>query len=114
YVVEVKMAKTPDAALDFLVDLEQRVRVKADRDVEELRESKRRHVGDADAALEIWDWRYYQKRVQQEQFEVDQFAVAEYFPLQATLDGMFQVYQALVGVRFVPIEDTQAWHPDVR
>ncbi len=114
YVVEVKMAKTPEAARDFLVDLERRVRVKADRDIEELRASKRRHVGNAEAALEIWDWRYYQKRVQQEQFEVDQFAVAEYFPLQATLDGMFQVYQDLVGVRFVPIEETQAWHPDVR
>lgn len=114
YVVEVKMAKTPEAAQDFLVDLEQRVRVKADRDIEELRESKRRHVGDPEAPLEIWDWRYYQKRVQQEQFEVDQFAVAEYFPLQATLDGMFDVYQRLVGVRFVPVEQTQAWHPDVR
>ncbi|MCK9487085.1 MAG: Zn-dependent oligopeptidase [Dehalococcoidia bacterium] len=114
YVIEVKMAKTPEAAHDFLVDLERRVRVKADRDIEELRASKRRHVGDPEARLEIWDWRYYQKRVQQEQFKVDQFAVAEYFPLQATLDGMFDVYQRLVGVRFVPVEQAQAWHPDVR
>ncbi len=113
YVVEVKMAKTPEAAQDFLVDLERRVRVKANRDIEELRDSKRRHLGDPEAALQIWDWRYYQKRVQQEQFEVDQFAVAEYFPLEATLDGMFQVYQQLVGVRFVPVQDTRAWHPDV-
>ena len=114
YVIEVRMAKTPEAAQAFLEDLEQRVRVKADQDIAELRESKRRHVGDPDAALEIWNWRYYQKRVQQEQFEVDQFAVAEYFPLQGTLDGMFEVYQRLVNVKFVPVESPQAWHDDVR
>jgi thimet oligopeptidase len=114
YVIEPKMAKTPEIAQDFLIDLERRVRVKADRDIEELQASKRRHVGDPAAALEIWDWRYYQKRVQQEQFEVDQFAVAEYFALDATLDGMFEVYQGLVNVRFVPIAETKAWHADVR
>jgi thimet oligopeptidase len=27
---------------------------------------------------------------------------------------MFEVYQRLVGVRFVPVAETQAWHPDVR
>jgi thimet oligopeptidase len=114
YVIEVKMAKRPEAALDFLVDLERKVRVKADRDIEELQASKRRHLGDAGARLQIWDWRYYQSRVRREQYQVDQFQVARYFPLQATLDGMFDVYQRLVGVRFVPIPDAQAWHPDVR
>ncbi|MEX2373790.1 MAG: M3 family metallopeptidase, partial [Dehalococcoidia bacterium] len=39
YVIETKMAKTPEAAADFLVDLERRVRVKADRDIEELQAS---------------------------------------------------------------------------
>ena len=62
-----------EGPLVITVDLEARVRVKADRDIEELRASKRRHVGDPEASLEIWDWRYYQKHVQQEQFEVDQF-----------------------------------------
>src|SRR5690606_23414902 len=36
-----------------------------------------------------------------------------YFPLEQTLQGMFDVYQRLVGVRFVPVEDPRAWHPDV-
>jgi len=113
YGTETRMAGAPEAATAFLVDLEQRVRVKADRDIEEMRASKRRHTGDPDATLEIWDWRYYQKRVQVEQFDVDQFAVAEYFPLEATLEGMFEAYQRLVGVRFVQVQDARAWHPDV-
>ena len=119
YVIETKMAKTPQTALDFLVDLERQVRVKAERDIEELQAEKRRHLAslgreDPHARLEIWDWRYYQQRVMRERYQVDQFAVAEYFPMDAVLDGLFEVYQRLVGVRFVPVAETLAWHEDVR
>ena len=114
YVIETKMARTPEAATAFLVDLERRVRVKAERDIAALRDSKRAETGDRAAELQIWDWRYYQQRVRREQHEVDQFAVAEYFPLAATLDGMFRVYESLVGVRFVEVPDARPWHPDVR
>jgi thimet oligopeptidase len=114
YTVEVKMAKKPHAVLDFLIDLEQKVRVKAEADTAQLTASKASHVGDPDARLEVWDWRYYQQRVLREQYEVDAFAVAEYFPLEATLDGLFDVYQNLVGVRFKQITPAEAWHPDVR
>jgi thimet oligopeptidase len=114
YVIETKMAATPEAATGFLVDLEQRVRAKAERDIEELTASKREETGDAAARLEIWDWRYYQQRVRRERYEVDQFAVAEYFPLEATLAGMFAVYERLVGARFVEVPEARSWHPDVR
>ena len=114
YVIETKMAKTPEAVLDFLVDLERRLKVKAEADLEEATASKRAETGDPGATVNIWDWRYYQQRVTQEQFDVDQFEVASYFPLEATLRGMFDVYQRLVGARFVPVEDARAWHPDVR
>ena len=114
YSIETKMAQTPEAVRAFLEDLEARVRVKADADIAELTASKRAHLGDPEARLEIWDWRYYQQRVMRERYEVDGFAVAEYFPLDATLAGMFDIYQRLVGVRFVRIEETRAWHEDVR
>ena len=114
YILEIRMAGTPAAALDFLEDLERRVQAKADRDIEELTAAKREHTDDPDAALMLWDWRYYQQRVLREQHQIDQFAVAEYFPLEDTLQGMLNVYADLVGVRFTQLEETQAWHPDVR
>ena len=114
YVLEIRMAETPRAAIDFLEDLERRVRVKATHDIEELTAAKGEHLGDPDALLEIWDWRYYQQRVLREQHDVDQFAVAQYFPLEDTLNGMLDVYARLVGVRFTRIADTHAWHSDVR
>jgi thimet oligopeptidase len=114
YILEIRMAQRTGAAIEFLEDLEERVRVKAAGDLEELAVAKRAHLGEPDAQLEIWDWRYYQQRILREQHDVDQFAVANYFPLEETLRGMLDVYARLVGVRFTRIEDAQAWHPDVR
>ena len=114
YILEIRMAKRPEAALEFLEDLESRVREKADRDIAELTAAKRAHLGEPEARLELWDWRYYQQRILREQHDVDQFAVAEYFPLEETLNGMLDIYASLVGVRFTRIEDARAWQPDVR
>ena len=108
YVLEVRVAKTPPAALDFLIDLEEKVRVKAERDFQALRDSR-----GVDGPIQLWDWRYYTQQILREQFNVDPFEVAEYFPLDATLDGMFRVYEALVGVRFVPQPKANAWDDDV-
>ena len=113
YVLRVRMAKSPEAVLDFLVDLEAKVRIKADIDIAELTASKAGATGGADP-LEIWDWRYYQQQVLREKHNVDPFEVAEYFPLDATLDGLFDAYQRLVSVEFVAREADHAWHPDVR
>ena len=114
YAIETRMAEMPETATAFLVDLEARVRVKADIDLAELTASKRAHTGDPGSVLHQWDWRFYQQRVMQERYEVDSFAVAEYFPLDATLDGMFALYERLVGVRFVEVPEPRAWHEDVR
>ena len=113
YVLEIRMAKSPQAVQTFLVDLERRVAVKARRDLAALQDL-RAASGDGADAVEIWDWRYYTQRLLRERHQVDPFAVAEYFPLDAVLDGLFHVYQELVGVRFVPRDDASVWHPDVR
>ena len=56
YVLEIKMAKTPAAVDDFLVDLQAKVEVKAGIDIGRLTASKRAESGDADATLELWDF----------------------------------------------------------
>jgi Zn-dependent oligopeptidase len=117
YKLEIKMAKEPDRVREFLDDLAAKVAPKAQADLAALLESKRAHLGgDVDGAevVDLWDWRYYTQRILKEHFDVDPFAVAEYFPLDRVLAGMFDLYQRLVGARFVRVPDAQAWHPDVQ
>ncbi|HIE83911.1 MAG TPA: hypothetical protein EYQ00_08730, partial [Dehalococcoidia bacterium] len=91
YSIELKMAQTPERANSFLTDLHSNVQIKANGDLQILLQEKQSHLKDSNAKLEIWDWRYYQQRVRQEKFSVDQFKVAEYFPLDAVLAGMFEI-----------------------
>ncbi len=115
YVLELRMAKSPDNVLDFLTDLEARLAPKLAEDLALLRREQQRRTGE-DRPVDIWDWRYYTNRLLLEEHRVDPFEVAAYFPLDAVLEGMFDVYQRLVGVRFAPRPDAaaQAWHPDAR
>lgn len=114
YVLEVRMAGTPEAAQRFLDDLQSKVAPLLERDLRELAAAKAAHTGRPDARLELWDWRFYHHRIRRERYDVDEFDVARYFPLDAVLEGLFFVYQTLLGVRFQPVEPAHAWHPDVK
>ena len=109
YVIELRVAKTAPAVRAFLVDLEQRVRLKAERDMQALRGAR-----GGGQPIELWDWRYYTQQILRDQFHVDPFEIAEYFPLDATLSGLFRICEELLGVRFIAQTDANAWDTDVQ
>ena len=115
YALEIKMAKQADAVLDFLVDLEEQLQPKLQTDMARLSDEQARRTG-ARGPVDIADWRYYTNQVIREQYQVDPFEVAAYFPLDAVLDGMFRVYEELVGVKFERRPDAvgSAWHEDAQ
>jgi thimet oligopeptidase len=114
YGLEERMAKEPEIVRKFLVDLRGEIEAKRLTDMEGLREAKRSHTNNPDARLNLWDWRFYHNRLLKTKYAVDDFEVARYFPLDAVLAGLFDVYQTLCGVRFEPMEPANAWHPDVK
>ena len=115
YALEIKMAKQSDAVLEFLLDLEERLQPKLASDLARLSDEQERRTG-VTGAVGIADWRYYTNQVVQGQYQVDPFEVAAYFPLDAVLDGMFRIYEELVGVRFVRRPDVveSAWNEDAQ
>ncbi len=114
YVLELRMAKTPATVQAFLADLRTKIGPKLERDMAGLLEAKREHTGNPETTLELWDWRFYHNYLLKTRFAVNDFEVAKYFPLDAVLDGLFDVMQTILGVRFEPIEPNNAWHPDVK
>jgi thimet oligopeptidase len=111
YVVEKRMAKNRDAVDRFLLDLQPRLEAKARVDFELLSEAKNKHAGDTH--INQWDWSYYTHMLLRTEYAVDDFEVANYFPLQACLDGLFLVTQELLGIRYSPAPDAPKWHDDV-
>ncbi|MEM9803488.1 MAG: M3 family metallopeptidase [Planctomycetota bacterium] len=120
YVVETRMAKTPEAIVAFYDDLRPKLRRKAALDLAEFEAAMREHTGDPNAAFESSDVLYYTNWLKREKYDVDTRSLREYFPLDSVLEGMFGVFQNLFAVTF---EDVTAearatgrplWHEDVR
>jgi thimet oligopeptidase len=64
--------------------------------------------------LSVWDWVYYDTQQARTDFGVDQNKVAEYFPLESAIAGMFEITGEVFGIDYAAVDDATTWHEDVR
>jgi thimet oligopeptidase len=114
YQTETRMVKNGAAAVKFEADLVAGLQPKFDAEMETLRQLKAVHTGKADAKLELSDISYYTNRLKKEKYAVDTEALRAYFPYQATLEGMFAIYQKIFGLKFTQIDPPYAWAAGVQ
>ena len=112
YRVETRMAKRREAVDAFLADLREKVALKATRDMEGLRAAAKARCGSPE--INIWDWRFYHNELMKTKYAIDEFEVAQYFPLDRAIEGLFAVTQAMLGVRYEPAPSAPRWHADVQ
>ncbi len=65
-------------------------------------------------AIQSWDWMYYHTMQRRRDYGIDQNEVAEYFPLDTVVEGMFEITGDVFGLEYHEIEETGAWHEDVK
>ncbi len=111
---EIKMAKSGAAAKTFINDLVAGIQPKFDAEVAELRKLKVAETKDPNAQINLWDWRYFQDKLKKDKYTVDTDALRVYFPFQRTLDGMFNIYQSIFGLKFTKIIAPQKWVDDLQ
>ena len=112
YQVETRMAKTRETVDAFLLDLRDKVAAKAALDLEALKAAAISH-GEP-GGVNIWDMRFFHNQLMKMRYAVDDFEVAQYFPLARCIEGLFAVTEELLGVRYEPIADAPRWHDDVQ
>ena len=64
-------------------------------------------------------FRYYDRLLLEESYQLDAQKIAEYFPLQSTIDGMLHIFEQLFGLVFVQVTDEKnlegaTWHKDTK
>ena len=114
YQTEVKMAKTGANAEKYINDLVSGSQPKFDSEVAELQKLKAADTNDRNAKLEVWDWRYYSNQRNKQKYAVDKEALRAYFPFQKALDGMFNIYQNIFGLKFEKIVAPYKWIDDLQ
>jgi thimet oligopeptidase len=114
YQLEDSMAKSPKAVKDFLDDLRKKARTKAEKDFKELVAMKRKVTGNPKAEVYAWDRGYLKNKIKEENYKIDEQKIAEYFPVENTVAGLFEISQKLYSVRFKEIQPSWKWHEDVK
>jgi thimet oligopeptidase len=114
YQTEVKMAKTGANAEKYINDLVSGIQPKFDSEVAELQKLKAADTNDPNAKIEVWDWRYYSNQRNKQKYDVDKEALRVYFPFQKVLDGMFNIYQSIFGLKFEKIAAPYKWVDDLQ
>lgn len=132
--IEDKMAKTTETVDEFLGDLRKRLAPGGKAEIEKLMKLKeadtkeRGLTGELAERYYLWDHRYYDRLMLEKDYQLDHQVIAEYFPLQTSIQGMLKIFEDLFGLVFVEIvgeEDRAAlaeggkasdivWHEEVQ
>ena len=114
YQTEPRMAKTGATAVKFEEELVAGLQQKFTAEIAELQKLKVEETKSPDAKLEPWDLPYYTDKLKKQRYAVDTEKMRVYFPYQATLNGMFRIYERIFGLKFNELSPPQVWAPGVQ
>lgn len=111
YVLERRMAETPKTVYAFLDKLKAAYKPAALQELETLKDFARDNGGPED--LKPWDVAYYSEKLKQTLFNFSSEDLRPYFQLDHVIQGVFDHYAKLFGLRFEPNNAYPVWHKDV-
>ena len=114
YQTEIKMAKSGAGAKKYIDDLVTGIQPKFAAEVSALQKMKAVDTKDPNAKIDVWDWRYYDNQLVKQKYAVDKEALRNFFPFQKVLDGMFNIYQSIFGLKFEKITAPYKWIDDLQ
>lgn len=111
FVLDEKMAKTPEAALELLERIWQPAVKSASDERAELQKLADREG--AGIKIEGWDWFYYTEKLRKEKYALNDEDIKPYFKLENVLQGAFDCAGKLYGVKFVKRGDIPVYYNGV-
>ncbi|MEM6687206.1 MAG: M3 family metallopeptidase [Bacteroidota bacterium] len=112
FVLEERMAETPEKVISFLNELLEKAKPAAEREFKQLSNLAKKL--DGIDQLQSWDSAYYSEKLKQELFNLDDEKLKPYFKLENVIDGAFTVAEKLFDIRFEQVFDIDVYHEDVK
>jgi Zn-dependent oligopeptidase len=111
FVLEERMAESPEKVFTFLNDLLAKAKPAAQKEFAELTAFAKEL--DGIEQLEKWDGAYYSEKLKQQLFNLDDEKLKPYFQLEKVLEGAFTVANKLFGLTFTEVFDIDKYHEEV-
>lgn len=120
-ILEHRMAKTGQAAVDFTEKLHSLVEPHFLKDQEGLKQYVAEKTGSAIRLLEPWETSYWVEKRRKEKYAFDSELLRPYFSVDRVMAGMFEITSRIFGIRIEQRETVfggdkegavQVWHKD--
>ena len=111
YVLEERMAKSPDQVTSFLNELLEKAKPYAEREIEELKALAK---ADGIEDMQSYDHAFYAEKLRKQKFDIDDEELKPYFQLEKVQDAVFGLAKKLFGLDFVETNEIQKYHEDVK
>ncbi len=112
FVLEERMAETPEKVHGFLNEILDKAKPAAQREFKQL-EDFAKDLDDIDQ-LQKWDSAYYSEKLKQKLFSLDDEKLKPYFKLENVISGVFKVAEKLFGLQFEEVFDIDKYHDEVK
>ena len=129
-VLERRMARNGDRAIEFTEDMHRRIADAFSRQIRELQEYKAEAVSQPTGLLEPWETAYWSEKRRKALYDFDEEELRPWFPINGVLGGMFNIAETLFGIKIreLPVvfldrenlsgdvnpDAIEVWHPEVK
>ncbi|WP_281336702.1 M3 family metallopeptidase [Flavobacterium eburneipallidum] len=114
YSVVDKMAAKPENVWAFENDLIQKLTPLVTEEVQTLKAFKKQVNPTESGEFLPSDFAYYSKKMLNDKYKLDKDEVKKYFEMNATLAGMFNVYESLLGIEIKAVTNMPVWDSKVK
>lgn len=111
YVLEERMAQSPQKVNDFLQELLQKATPYANKEIEELKSLAKE---DGIEEMQSYDHAYYAEKLRKQKFDLNDEELKPYFQLDKVQEAVFGLAEKLFGLSFSEIKNIPVYHPDVK
>ena len=110
FVLEERMAETPEKVISFSNELLEKAKPAAEREFKQLTEfAKKGRI----EQLQKWDGAYYSEKLKKELFDFDEEALKPYFKLENVIEGVFTIANKLFDLQFKEVTNIDKYHKEV-
>ncbi|HHE40742.1 MAG TPA: M3 family peptidase, partial [Candidatus Cloacimonetes bacterium] len=112
YVLEERMAETPETVEGFLERVYSVAFPAAKKEVEEIKKLAKETDNIVD--FQTWDSAYYSEKLKKIKYNYDEEELRPYFKVENVIDGLFQVAEKLYGITFKELNGIPVYHHEVK
>jgi Zn-dependent oligopeptidase len=114
YALTDKMAANPQNVWNFENNLIQKLTPQVKSDIASIRSLKHQMHPELPDSIFAWDVRYYKNVLLDTKYQLNTEALKEYFEMNETINGLFDVYHRILGITVKEITGRPTWYNKVK